>query len=406
MKIQLNNINLPTLNLQQARAQLEIFLNLQQPVFMHGPVGLGKSSLINQIAEKTNRNVIDLRMGQLDISDLRGIPYYNKTTNKMEWASPVCLPSDPDDNSILFLDEFNCANPSVQASAYQLILDRKVGDYKLPAKVSVVAAGNRDKDFGVTFKIASPLLNRFVHLNLDYDVPTWLEWASAEKDFNQKVIDYIRVFPDDLFIKEWNPSFKSFVSPRSWHFVSNLLNNLENGDHTKDVTFVQNIIASCIGESIALKFVDYVITKGAPSHNFEEILFSKQDRWGVFDVENEAMLDVIKKKLATPEYKVWESLIHNDKTTISEYISIFNIGLRYIERKKQGGADVKSINIALDKLFVLIKALLKLRAVIHNTGLIHSDILMSFITSIKSQTSITVDTTIAINIDKFLESSL
>ena len=95
-----------------------------------GPPGIGKSDIVHQIGERLKREVIDLRLLLMEPTDLRGIPYYNKEKNMMDWAPPVDLPSDPKSNAILFLDELNAAPPAVQAAAYQLILNRRIGTYK------------------------------------------------------------------------------------------------------------------------------------------------------------------------------------------------------------------------------------------------------------------------------------
>ena len=95
----------------------------------------------------------------------------------MVWASPAELPTDPKSNAIVFLDELNSAAPAVQAAAYQLILNRRVGQYVLPDGVSIVAAGNRDSDKGVTYRMPAPLANRFIHLEMKPEFDDWLEWA-------------------------------------------------------------------------------------------------------------------------------------------------------------------------------------------------------------------------------------
>jgi MoxR-like ATPase len=102
------------------------------PVFIWGPPGIGKSSIVKQIATSQELEFLDLRLSLLDPTDLKGIPFFNAETKEGVWAKPSFLPSDTGSKGILFLDEINTAPPAVQASAYQLILDRKVGEYELP----------------------------------------------------------------------------------------------------------------------------------------------------------------------------------------------------------------------------------------------------------------------------------
>ena len=140
------------------------------PVFVWGNPGVGKSSIIKQIANDKAMEFIDLRLSLLDPTDLRGIPFFDVNNKSAVWAKPEFL---PDTNSlaygILFLDEINSAPPTVQAAAYQLILDRKIGEYTLPVNYAIVAAGNYESDRGVTYRMPTPLANRFVHL--DFELP-------------------------------------------------------------------------------------------------------------------------------------------------------------------------------------------------------------------------------------------
>ena len=114
-------------------------------------------------------------MTLLDPTDLKGIPFLKE--NEAIWAAPNFLPRPDAKGGILFLDELNSAPPSVQAAAYQLILDRRIGEYTLPENWSIVAAGNRESDRGVTHKIPSPLANRFVHFEMEHSVSDWRDWA-------------------------------------------------------------------------------------------------------------------------------------------------------------------------------------------------------------------------------------
>ena len=162
---------------KQAISALKHCIDLQRPVMVWGAPGIGKSDIIKQIGDEAKREVIDIRLPLWEPTDIKGIPFYNSKSNLMEWAPPIELPSDPKSKAILFLDEINAAPPAVQAAAYQLILNRQVGAYKLPEGVSIVAAGNRETDRGVTFRMPAPLSNRFVHLEMKADFEDWFEWA-------------------------------------------------------------------------------------------------------------------------------------------------------------------------------------------------------------------------------------
>ena len=167
----------------KAKASILHALKIKRPIFVWGGPGIGKSEVIHQIAKNIDAHVIDIRLSLWEPTDIKGIPYFNSKENNMVWAQPSELPTSAEakkhKNIVLFLDEMNSAAPSVQAAAYQLILNRKVGQYKLPDNVLICAAGNREADKGVVYRMPAPLANRFVHLELAVDFNDWFQWAVA-----------------------------------------------------------------------------------------------------------------------------------------------------------------------------------------------------------------------------------
>ena len=158
----------------------------QRPIFIWGPPGIGKSDIVSQITNTfEDSKLIDIRLSLWDPTDIKGMPYYAANDNTMKWAPPMELPdaamAKKYKTIVLFLDEMNSAAPAVQAAAYQLILNRRVGTYVLPDNVLIVAAGNRDADKGVTYRMPAPLANRFVHLELKVDFDDWFQWATENK---------------------------------------------------------------------------------------------------------------------------------------------------------------------------------------------------------------------------------
>jgi hypothetical protein len=216
---------------------------------MWGPPGIGKSDIVKQVGDEFDRDVIDVRLSLWEPTDIKGIPYYNSDQGTMTWAPPAELPTDPDSTAILFLDELNSAAPATQAAAYQLILNRRVGTYILPKGVSIVAAGNRETDKGVTYRMPAPLANRFLHIELRSDYEDWLQWATLNK-VHEQVVGYIGFAKQDLYDFDPKSSSRSFATPRSWNFVSELLK-----DDDLDEFTLTDLIAGAIGEGLAVKFM-------------------------------------------------------------------------------------------------------------------------------------------------------
>lgn len=242
-----------TVTSSQARKSILQAFKKQRPLFLWGPPGIGKSELVQDIADELGGVMIDLRLGQMEPTDIRGIPYYNKDTGKMDWAPPVEMPDEELASQypivVLFLDEMNSAPASVQSAAYQLILNRRIGKYVLPDNVVMIAAGNRESDKGVTFRMPTPLANRFVHQEMRVDFPSWQEWA-VKNNIHKDVVGYLSFAKQDLYDFDAKSSSRAFATPRSWSFVSELLDD----DSTDDDT-ATNLIAGTVGEGLAVKFM-------------------------------------------------------------------------------------------------------------------------------------------------------
>jgi hypothetical protein len=225
----------------------------KRPLFMWGPPGIGKSDIVGQITKQLkNSHLIDVRLSLWEPTDIKGIPYYSANDNTMAWAPPQELPTEEFaaqfDNIVLFLDEMNSAAPAVQAAAYQLILNRRVGQYKLPDNVLIVAAGNREADKGVTYRMPAPLANRFVHVELAVNFDDWFAWAVENKIHND-VVGYLTFSKKDLYDFDPKSPSRSFATPRSWSFVSELLEDDDDENTTTD------LVSGSVGEGLAVKFM-------------------------------------------------------------------------------------------------------------------------------------------------------
>ena len=236
----------------KAKASILHALKIKRPIFLWGGPGIGKSDIIHQIAKTIEAKVIDIRLSLWEPTDIKGIPYFNSKENNMTWASPAELPTQAmakkHKNIVLFLDEMNSAAPSVQAAAYQLILNRRVGQYELPDNVLIVAAGNREADKGVVYRMPAPLANRFIHLEMKPEFDDWFEWAVAN-NVNKDVVGYLTFSKKDLYDFDPKSPSRSFATPRSWSFVSELLSD------ELDENTVTDLVSGAVGEGLAVKFM-------------------------------------------------------------------------------------------------------------------------------------------------------
>jgi len=241
-----------TVTSQQAKPAIKAAMKANRPSFLWGPPGVGKSELVEEITNELGGHMIDLRMAQMEPTDIRGIPFFNKDLGVMDWAPPIDLPDEELASQypivVLFLDEMNSAAPAVQAAGYQLVLNRRVGKYVLPDNVVIVAAGNRDTDKGVTYRMPMPLANRFIHVELRPDFACWQDWAVLN-NIHKDVVGYLSFSKQDLYDFDSKSSSRAFATPRSWVFVSQLL------DIEEDHTNLHNLISGTVGEGLSTKFL-------------------------------------------------------------------------------------------------------------------------------------------------------
>lgn len=318
-----------TLKPSECAAAIRAIRNTKVSLFIWGPPGISKSATAQQVATAENMAFIDVRLSQMDPTDLRGIPYPVPGDEGVRWSAPIVLPRDLDldrvysveaidsvirfnnptgsnkihyvtspkitasavdpdltaeivsesldrftvslkDGSgkrvagqvhftvtgkahgILALEEFNSAPPSVQAAAYQLVLDRALGEYEVPEGVVIVGMGNRDTDKGVTFKMPTPVMNRFVHIEMRSDFDDWQRWALGAK-LNAEVVGYLTAFKNKLFEFEPGSAARGFATPRSWSFVSETLNN---NDDMPDMVAL-GLFTGAVGDASGIEFMEF-----------------------------------------------------------------------------------------------------------------------------------------------------
>ena len=208
--------------------------------------------MVAQVAARHEAPVIDIRLSQMEPSDLRGIPFLKDEI--VDWAVPAMLPDVKRHGTkgILFLDEITSAPPSVSAAAYQLILDRRLGEYEVPNQWAIIAAGNRQGDRGVTYTMPAPLANRFSHYEVDVNLDDWVAWAYAN-GIDERVIGFLRFRPDLVF--DFDPSYNpvAFPSPRSWEFAHRALQKFDDNPD-----LLVNSLQACVGKAAGVELNAFV----------------------------------------------------------------------------------------------------------------------------------------------------
>ena len=192
-----------TLRPSELAATLKVLVEARQPVMVWGAPGIGKSEVAQQVAAEGGRTYCDVRALLLDPVDLRGIPWRD-SDNRTRWAPPDFLPpTDSTDLWLVNLEELPSGVPMVQAALFQLVRDRKCGEYELPEGASLMACGNRESDRGVTHRMPTPLASRFVHLEIKVDPSDWCEWGAAN-GIAPETLFFIQLRPE--LLHQFDPS--------------------------------------------------------------------------------------------------------------------------------------------------------------------------------------------------------
>jgi MoxR-like ATPase len=223
-----NPMNIPPLSIAAAKAALiEQYADAtlrRRASMLWGPRGVGKSSVVRQVAAHFGVPLVDLRLTTIEPVDIRGAIYADDVQAKTVWFPPEFLPGPDAPQGILFLDELTAADQRLQISAYSLILDRRVGHYALPDGWQVIAAGNASFHGAVSHDMGTALADRMFHFNVQTTIDAFLAHALAQ-GFAPEVMAYLKVRPDKLDDTQAQLANDHLVgaSPRGWEDVSNVL---------------------------------------------------------------------------------------------------------------------------------------------------------------------------------------
>jgi len=227
-------------------------INSKTPVLILGAPGIGKSAIVAYVAARVRETnpdfgLVDVRTALYQPVDIKGLPTVEGDSAR--WTKPDFFRSiKPGSSGILFLDEITAARPEVQAALYELVYDRRIGEYALPDGWAIVAAGNRTSDRAVAYTLSTALASRFVQVDLDVDVDEWIEWALGA-GIDERVIGFLKLRPALLHNFDPQTKARAFACPRTWEYVSrSLAAGLE-----PEIEF--DYVAGLIGEGAATEFI-------------------------------------------------------------------------------------------------------------------------------------------------------
>ena len=222
------------------------------PILIHSSPGVGKSSIVRQVAKKLNIDFRDVRLAEMESVDIRGLPSVDNDKGVMKWNAPDFWPRDPKSKGIIFLDELTSCDKSCQVAAYELILDRKIGDfYKVPDGWYIVSAGNLTTDRAVAMSMSSALSNRFLHVELEADPEQWCTWAITH-DIHPSVTGFIQYRPEVLFNMEKENLERGWPSPRSWDRVSQMTKIYGNNEK-----LLRKIVYGLVGPAKGVEYMEF-----------------------------------------------------------------------------------------------------------------------------------------------------
>ena len=224
--------------------------------FVQSSPGIGKSSIMREIANEHNLKMIDHRLSTSEPSDLTGLPrFVNGFAEFVPFADLFPVESTPlpegKDGFMLFMDEFNSASKAVQGASYKLILDRMTGQHRLHERCIITAAGNLATDRAIVNPISTAMQSRLVHIHMVVSFKEWLEDVAIKQNYDPRIISFLSQFESKLMDFRPDHHGKTFASPRTWEFMNRLIKGKEV---TEDKAA---LYAGTITSEIAAEFVQY-----------------------------------------------------------------------------------------------------------------------------------------------------
>ncbi len=258
---------------------VELVLETNEVPLIIGESGIGKTALAKKLAKENNWSLVVIDGNLLKEGEIGGLPTVENYAGGKTTLYAVHYKLREIDEEItkgksvlLFIDEINRCEHTVQQELMNLILNREINGYKLDENVKILAAMNPSIKYGSDFDyqvvdMDAAQENRFVWLNMEPDYNQWIKWA-IEAGIEQKVIEFISTFPEYLHkINEDDVR----ATPRSYERVSKSYKIYKNQQDTIPRSVFLNVIKGNVGKVIAEEFVSFIEADSKPLISFEDI---------------------------------------------------------------------------------------------------------------------------------------
>ncbi|MBP3886719.1 MAG: ATP-binding protein [Cellulosilyticum sp.] len=253
-----------------------------------GESGIGKTALAKKLAKQNNWHLVVIDGNLLKEGEIGGLPTIESYSASDEsnkeylrkrtvYATHHKLQEIEDKVAegkgvLLFIDEINRCEHTVQQELMNLILNREINGYKLSQNVSILAAMNPSSKYGSEFDYQVVDMdmaqeNRFVWLYMESDATAWLNWA-METGIDEKVIGFISTFPEYLY--QHNEEDVS-ATPRSYERVSKAYKVYKENKETLSRSIFFNVIKGNVGSVIAEEFINFIESDHSPLIGYEDV---------------------------------------------------------------------------------------------------------------------------------------
>lgn len=253
----MSSMNMFSTSPRKARGFIEMCVMAGLVPLLKSAPGVGKSSIVKDIAKEYKLKIIDHRLSTSAPEDLTGLPRFTDDGRAVfaPFKDLFPLAGDPIpegyDGWLLFLDELTSASKSVQAAAYKLILDRQIGQFDLHEKVVIVSAGNRDTDNAIVNSLGTAMQSRLVHLELEPNFREWKEDVALKNNYDFRIMAFLEQYPEKLMDFDPKHKEKTFCCPRTWEFMERLVNGRQI---TSDMA---PLLSGVISAPVAMEFIQY-----------------------------------------------------------------------------------------------------------------------------------------------------